>query len=826
MGTPHYMSPEQANGLERDITTSADIYSLGAILYEMVSGQRPHRADSLPELLRKVTEEEPVPPFRIDRSIDKDLNTIILKCLGKRAETRYASAAGLAAELNRWLEGQTILARPASPLERSIKWMKRRPVHAAVTVSGILFLLLLGIGGPTVALQQAALRSEAEAARSLAQDRENSLRSTLYFSELLLASTFIGERNDTTRIRETVSRWHPENAGIELRGWEWYYLDNLKLERLSERKFGARVRSFSSHPGNSLIAVATTDSLVLEDWAESKPRIGIGPDTHLVRWFPQGDRMVASSFRKGSRVLDIKGNKIVERFESSHDGVCEIQVSPDNSLVAIGYYKGQIAVLDAGTGKRLARMENAGQYGFLCWSSDSLQLYFRQVTTIGVWNREDGSTEVVGNVRLNPILSSLALSPDGKTLAVGSHSGTLLLIDTTTGLAHSADEMHAEAVVHLTWSPSGGHIASAGLDGKIKIWDRQSRKKVKEFRNGSRLAGIEWNTPERLRVASGESLFELETALGKEYDSFLLSPKKAVHRNTLSFTRNDSLMAAAGGTLYEKGQHADAFQPLFEAGFHIRRAAVSPCGRYAATSGGKGPLVLTDVDSGTDRMRIDEVPWIDEMCFSPDSRLLVTAHHGDSSIRLWDVLKGTIKFSWDSKGALLSTGVTWSPDGELLATIDAYGTIRLWDPDEGRVLTEQKHAIPGSGKGIKWSPKGDQIASGCGGKGVFVQSIAEGILSEASLVLEDPGIGDFDWCPDGCRIASINTGGSIHIFDPNTGSIALRLKVGLNPPYDKQNMDLEWSHDGRTIAYSIDVDGRIHTLQAPDWVPESDHGER
>jgi hypothetical protein len=148
VGTPSYMAPEQAQGKKAGLTTAADVYSLGAILYELLTGQPPFRADNVLDTLLLVREQKPVPPRSLKPEIDGELETICLKCLEKAPAQRYGSAAALADDLERWLAGEVILARPAGLWTRVVKWARRRP--AAAGMAGLIglsfFLGLVGLG--------------------------------------------------------------------------------------------------------------------------------------------------------------------------------------------------------------------------------------------------------------------------------------------------------------------------------------------------------------------------------------------------------------------------------------------------------------------------------------------------------------------------------------------------------------------------------------------------------------------------------------------------------------------------------------------------------
>ena len=143
LGTPSYMAPEQAGGKNREIGPAADIYSLGAILYELLVGRPPFKAGNPIDTIRQVIEQEPVPPRQLEPRVPHDLETICLKCLEKDPARRFATAADLADDLRRFVDGDPILARPTPAWERAWKWGKRRP--AIVALLGVSTLAVVGM---------------------------------------------------------------------------------------------------------------------------------------------------------------------------------------------------------------------------------------------------------------------------------------------------------------------------------------------------------------------------------------------------------------------------------------------------------------------------------------------------------------------------------------------------------------------------------------------------------------------------------------------------------------------------------------------------------
>jgi tetratricopeptide (TPR) repeat protein len=164
VGTPSYMAPEQAEGKSCDVGPTADTYALGAILYELLSGRPPFRAETAAETLRQVVSQDPVPPSRLNAAVPRDLDTICLKCLRKQPVQRYASARELAEDLNRFLEGKPVRARPVGVAERAVKWTRRRPATAAL-LAALLVMAAAAVGTGLWLRQQAADRVAAQEQR-------------------------------------------------------------------------------------------------------------------------------------------------------------------------------------------------------------------------------------------------------------------------------------------------------------------------------------------------------------------------------------------------------------------------------------------------------------------------------------------------------------------------------------------------------------------------------------------------------------------------------------------------------------------------------------
>ncbi|MFT5108303.1 MAG: WD40 repeat protein [Pseudoalteromonas tetraodonis] len=250
-GTPEYMSPEQAAGRRSEISTATDVWSLGVILYQMLTGRSPFHADTNPEILRRVAEQEPPPPSTIIHHLDRDLETLCLRCLEKNPERRLSSAGELAMELERWQRGEPIHARRITSGERLCKWARRHP-YPAIVLSAFVIVVL----GAAAAITSQWRRATANEQRALSSAEIE--RRTAY-SATLAQALAVRERHDFGLARRLLDGIDPT-----LRGFDWRLLhglcrgDELDSFRLGDG-VGAQPQCLTMLPGGEQAAFISAD---------------------------------------------------------------------------------------------------------------------------------------------------------------------------------------------------------------------------------------------------------------------------------------------------------------------------------------------------------------------------------------------------------------------------------------------------------------------------------------------------------------------------------------------------------------------------------------
>jgi eukaryotic-like serine/threonine-protein kinase len=753
LGTPAYMAPEQVRGETNNVTTGVDVYGLGAVLYETLTGSPPFQGGTSMETLRQVLDQEPCQPSLCNPAIDRDLETICVKCLEKDPQRRYASADALANDLDRWSRGETIQARPSTSWERANKWAKRNPALAALAgVSSVAMLLLLAglfISNKLIRRQQAETRranARLEVERNQTKDALELEKRVSYINRIALA-TREWQANNLRRADLIL-----DQCAVDLRQWEWHYLKRLCNHSLSlalrERDESTELREVFGNP------------------------------------FP-----ISGDGRRIALVLDEKCVKIVEALTGneirtvcvSGNHVLCIAISLDGLLVAAadsGDREDGRSVLpraylwEAATGRELLNdLGTTNSFHGLAFSADGRQLFgMNRRCELTSWDTETGEMAGVMKLEAASFCGPMAFSRDGRMLALAS-STNIGIWNPATGQHLLTLKEHQWFTRGLVFHPNGQQLA-AGFDNSIRMWDLKENEELFPFSAASEhLSGV--------------------TCLAYSHDGRYLASSAGVTVRVWDTERREQVHE-------------------FRNAWEIDSLAFAPDGKRLITMGPRRlwgdemstRLKLWDLTSSQEAMVFRHGTGCWTVTFSPDGRHLACSHENEGSVSIWDLTTRQLARHLTNDAAVF--GLSYNNDGSELAAARRDGSIVIWNPLEGeiiQVLEGDRFAT----RSLAFSSDGKHLASlNVGGK-LRVWDATTG-LPLVSFTNQSPfasWLEPLDYSSDGKRLVVATEQGIVCVVDATTGQEQLHLKG-----HQGSVSGLDFSPDGRRIA-SAGSDGTI-----------------
>lgn len=765
LGTPAYMAPEQARGDVEHVDARTDVYALGAVLYELITGSRPFAGASAASVIYSVIHDVPQAPRRLRGDVPADLETICGKAMAREPGSRYATARELADDLRRFLAREPIAARPPGPLRKLFLFARRNPALATtLLVSAAVVLVVAAVAFERVVEERDLNRIERDRAQS------NLYRALLGEAGARLAALDTGWY---TRSREAVA----EAARLDVERQDTAALRELaaRCEGIARPSFteladfpahGGPVRALVEVPGRDLVAgIGAPDEVWLRstrDGAVVATRRFHGDELRALAALADGEALIVGgdagrvhllelpgldelaavdvgaeawcAATDGERVAVGLGDGRVRLFDAAspgalapvaehrldEHGVLALAFSPDGARLASSHEGGVLAEWDPASFERLSFDDRVDAARTLRYAPSGGLLAFAAYETFGVGTLAPGRPPVEHGGLHEAAVRDLQFTADGRVVT-GSSDGTVRAWTAGLGaLAVAEPKSPSGAVTALAVLGHDGRIAAAHLDGRLRVW-RLAESRARQYFNCTHTAVF---VPHTARLFTGLDYFEFEAADDalRTRRSFRVSAA-AEHDGQVwgAAVSSDGRLAAssghAGAVRLSDAATGEWIADFVESGELAWAVAFSGDGSTLAAAIGAG-VRLFDVPTRTERARLTgHDRLVTGLAFHPSEPLLVSVGL-DSTLRVWDTERGAPVCSVEIPSPL--HGVTFSPDGARMAVATADGLVRVWDDWAGglahhdSVLPRPSHTLTGHGSAawaVAWSQDGALFAS-------------------------------------------------------------------------------------------------------------------
>ena len=502
LGSPYYMAPEQADPQSGTIGVAADVYSIGAMLYHLLTGRPPFAAGSVAETLHQVVQNEPARLRVLDPSLPRDIETVCLKCLEKDPARRYRSANDVADELARFLRGDPVLTRAITQVERVWRWCVRDPtiaglgaLAALLPVAVLLALVVLATSNVRIreernqkdrALQQrataleAARKSEQQAREELFQALRNEARARRFSRQMGQRSESLRAVADAAAVRRDESLRDEATAALALadiqRGPSWpdkYPLETLAMVLDDPYEKCARLLK-----GGGISIRRVSDDAKIRKLDNGSTGYEWNGRSRLL-FSPDGNFFAQMDYTNRFRVWRLAAGQLMLSYQSGLPLTAAFSVDSRSAVVAT---VDTLARFDVTTGQLMNQWALPTPACSVAFNPDSRRLavgYFDS-DTVSIYDAERGSQ--IAALKVGPGFQEIvAWHPDGRHLAAAGSDPRIQIWDVETTTRVATLEGHGQQVAALTFHPGGGLLASSSWDGGVRLWDPIAARQVMEI---------------------------------------------------------------------------------------------------------------------------------------------------------------------------------------------------------------------------------------------------------------------------------------------------------------------------------------------------------
>jgi WD40 repeat protein/serine/threonine protein kinase len=827
MGSPNYMAPEVAAGHARDATTASDVYSLGGIFYELLTGRPSFQAESVAQTIRKVIEEEPASPTTLNPAVPADLATICLKCLEKDPARRYGSAVEMAEDLERFTRHEPITARPTGVVERAWRWCQRKPGLAAA-IAALVIVFAAGFAGVTWQWRRAETHARLEG-----EERQRAE----------------GLAQSEARERQRAE----EKARLEAEQRERAEIDRAELllsQRRVELPLAYLARLLRRNPSNAVAAARIQSVLSTRGFClPALPPLEQGRPIRTARYSPDGRCILTAAIERETKIWDAQTGQV--KFSLHHQAVVRAAAfSPDGVLVATGAADGVARLWRVADGQSAGpALHHDGPVDRLQFSPDGRTLLTVSGPAIRLWNVASGQlalfpkvlhrNEVLcvnfsadgryfvsvgegaamvwnsatgeqlrGNIRGFQVPRHAAFTPDGEHLILAHGrrffhwpSGWFLTnridLGNTLGFASafSPDERqllvgtggfgaqlfnletfellvpplrHEQPVTCVAFSPDGGKVLTAGRDGLVVVWDaRIGEPLAVPIRHHEQVEFAEFS-PDGARV--------------------LTLPKGSSQAQVWDLRLDQPLS--------RRFIHGDAVTSL----------RFSRDGKKVLSASRDGATRFWETATGRELLPpLRHSNSVNAAVFSPDEQRIATASF-DNTVCVWSAATGQ-RLSGPLRHEANARTVEFDATGGRLVTAGSDGTARIWDVTNGIELHFLTHGAPRVNE-ARFSPDGFQVLTACNDRTARLWDVQTG--QPVFVLRHSEQVNDAAFTPDGHYIVTVSLDRTARVWNRFTGQPVGRR---IDHPTGVPQGSPQFHPDGRRVLTAAGYSAFVWNLE-------------